>query len=76
MMPVNSMLMTVKGAIEMGMLQHFEANPPTDPGRPDEVRGGQRDAGLLHARAERHERDARSRWACRRSRICSNSLRR
>ncbi len=32
MMPVNSMLMTVKGAIEMGMLQHFEANPPTDPG--------------------------------------------
>jgi len=32
MMPVNSMLMTVKGAIDMGMLQHFEANPPTDPG--------------------------------------------
>ncbi|WEK47502.1 MAG: glycosyltransferase [Candidatus Andeanibacterium colombiense] len=32
MMPVNSMLMTVKGAIEMGMLQHFEANPPSDPG--------------------------------------------
>jgi MGT family glycosyltransferase len=31
MMPVNSMLMTVKGAIEMGMLEHFAANPPTDP---------------------------------------------
>lgn len=32
MMPVNSMLMSVKGAIEMGMLEHFAAHPPSDPG--------------------------------------------
>jgi MGT family glycosyltransferase len=31
MMPVNAMLMTVKAAIEGGMLEHFAANPPTDP---------------------------------------------
>lgn len=32
MMPCNTLITTIKGAIDAGMLQFFEANPPTDPG--------------------------------------------
>ena len=31
LLPCNALVTTVKGAIEGGMLQYFEANPPSDP---------------------------------------------